>query len=91
MSIRMKESLDRIRAAKAQAVQEMNDYNAGKRDKAPEVDPKSFDVIEKMIYNINGDYEHGRTTIQEGLMSTDVVHLIPKVIEGQLREAAEPE
>ena len=45
MSIRMKESLDRIRAAKAQAVQEMNDYNAGKRDKAPEVDPKSFDVI----------------------------------------------
>ena len=91
MSIRMKESLDRIRAAKAQAVQEMNDYNAGKRDKAPEVDPKSFDVIEKMIYNINGDYEHGRTTIQEGLMSTDVVQLIPKVIEGQLREAAEPE
>lgn len=91
MSIRMMESLERIRAAKAQAIQEMKDFEAGKTKNKPAVNPKSFDVVEKMIYNINGDYDHGRTSIQESLMTTDVVQLIPKVIEGQLREAAEPE
>jgi hypothetical protein len=59
--------------------------------KKPDVAPGAFDLMEKMIRNINGDYSHGRTSIQEGLTSTDVVQLIPKVIEGQLREAAEPE
>jgi hypothetical protein len=47
--------------------------------------------MEKMVLNINGNFDKGRSTIQEGLMSTDVIQLIPKVIEGQLREAAEPE
>lgn len=44
-----------------------------------------------MIRNIYGDYSKGSATIKEALMSTDTVRLIPKVIEGQLREAAEPE
>ena len=91
MSIRLKESLERIAKAKAQAVKEMEDYKAGKTTTKPAVDPKSFDVAEKMILNINGNYDHGRVSIQEGLMSTDIVNMIPKVIEGQLREAAEPE
>lgn len=91
MSIRIQESLNRIREARKQAIQEQADYQAGKRKEAPSVDPKSFDVAERMILNINGDYEHGRTSVQESLTTTDVVKLIPKVIEGQLREAAEPE
>lgn len=91
MSIHLQETLDRIKEAKAQAIQEMEDFKAGKRKEAPEVDPKSFDVAEKMVLNINGIYDRGRTTVSEALMTTDVIQLIPKVIEGQLREAAEPE
>lgn len=55
------------------------------------VKPETFDLMEKMVRNINGDFSKGRTTIREGLTSTDVIQMIPKVIEGQLREAAEPE
>ena len=35
MSIRMMESLERIRAAKAQAAQEMKDFEAGKTKNKP--------------------------------------------------------
>jgi hypothetical protein len=52
---------------------------------------KSLDLMERMIRNVGGDYSNGRASIQEALTSTDTVKLIPKVIEGQLREAAEPE
>ena len=62
-----------------------------KEGKTPEVMPKTFDIMEKMTRNIFGDYSHGRTSISESLTSTDTIRLIPKVIEGQLREAAEPE
>ena len=51
----------------------------------------SIDMAEKMARNLFGDYSQGRTTIQEALTTTDSVKLIPKVIEGKLREAAEPE
>lgn len=96
MSIRLVETLHNIRkyreAAVAQQKQYEADVKAGKDDaKKPSVDPKTFDMMEKMVLNINGNYDKGRMTVQEGLMSTDVVQLIPKVIEGQLREAAEPE
>ena len=47
--------------------------------------------MERMVRNINGDFSKGRTSIRETLTSTDTVTLIPRVIEGQLREAAEPE
>ena len=50
----------------------------------------TFDMIEKMCLNSLGDFSKGRVTVQETLHSTDVVKLIPKVIEGKLREAAEP-
>ena len=91
MSIRLKEALERIAEAKKQAIQEMEDYKNGKTKEAPEVDPKSFDIAEKMVLNINGIYDKGHTSVSEALTSTDVIQLIPKVIEGQLREAAEPE
>lgn len=51
----------------------------------------SLDLIEKMARNLHGDFAKGRASIQEAISSTDTVKLIPKVIEGKLREAAEPE
>jgi len=61
------------------------------RGETPKVSSKTFDLMEKMARNISGDYSMGRASIQEALTSTDTVKMIPKVIEGQLREAAEPE
>ncbi len=57
----------------------------------PKVSAKTFDLMEKMARNISGDYSKGKTSIREALTSTDTIKMIPKVIEGQLREAAEPE
>lgn len=70
---------------------EQQEIESGKTDKRPSVNQKTLDLTEKMIRNIYGDYSKGSATIREALMSTDTVRLIPKVIEGQLREAAEPE
>lgn len=91
MSLRMTEMLNNIAGLKKAAVEQQEAFAAGKTDKAPSVAPATFDMMERMVLNINGDFSKGRTTVQEGLNSTDVVNLIPKVIEGQLREAAEPE
>jgi hypothetical protein len=57
----------------------------------PAVSSSTFNLMEKMTRNVHGDYSMGRTAIQEALTSTDAIKMIPKVIEGQLREAAEPE
>ena len=91
MSIRMQEALASIEKLRTEAKKQAQDFKEGKAKEAPAVDPKTFDLMEKMVLNINGIYDKGRATIQEGLSSTDVISLIPKVIEGQLREAAEPE
>lgn len=91
MSLSMAETLANIEKLRTAAIAQQKEFKEGKTDKAPEVEPKTFDLMEKMVRNINGDYSKGATTIQESLMSTDTVKLIPKVIEGQLREAAEPE
>ncbi len=77
--------------AKATALQQQKEFEENKRKTAPTVKPESFDLVEKMILNSNGDFSKGRVTVQETLSSNDVVKLIPKVIEGQLRQAAEPE
>ena len=66
------------------------DFKEGKGPE-PEVVLETFDLIEKMCLNSYGDFSKGRVTVQETLNSKDTVKLIPKVIEGQLREAAEPE
>ena len=89
--LRLNETLAKIDASRQQALKEMAEYKEGKRKEPPAVNPKSLDLAEKMILNINGVYDKGRVTVQESLTSTDVINLIPKVIEGQLREAAEPE
>jgi hypothetical protein len=57
----------------------------------PQVASATFDLMEKMARNIYGDYSAGRASISEALTTTDTIKMIPKVIEGQLREAAEPE
>ena len=51
----------------------------------------SIEMAEKMARNLFGDYSQGKATIHEALTTTDSVKLMPKVIEGKLREAAEPE
>lgn len=73
------------------AVAQWADYKEGKATVEPKAKVESFDMIEKMLMNSQGDFSKGRVTVQETLTSTDTVKLIPKVIEGQLREAAEPQ
>lgn len=73
------------------AVAQWADYKEGKTIVEPKAKVESFDMIEKMLMNSQGDFSKGRVTVQETLTSTDTVKLIPKVIEGQLREAAEPQ
>lgn len=92
MSVSMTETLNNIAKLREAAIAQKKKFEEGAEGaKAPAVAPETFDLMEKMVRNINGDYSAGRTSIQESLMSTDTIKLIPKVIEGQLREAAEPE
>jgi len=91
MSISLQETLANIQKLREEAKKQAVAFEEGKTKEKPSVDVKTFDLMEKMVLNINGNFDKGRSTIQEGLMSTDVIQLIPKVIEGQLREAAEPE
>lgn len=53
--------------------------------------PETIDLMEKITRNAHGDISKGRASIKEALTTTDTVKLIPKIIEGKLREAAEPE
>lgn len=59
--------------------------------KQPSVKLETLDLMEKMARNFNNDFSKGKCSIREALTSTDSVKLFPKVIEGKLREAAEPE
>lgn len=85
------EALSNVQNLRKAIEQQEKDFESGKTDKRPSVNHETLDLTEKMIRNIYGDYSKGSATIKEALMSTDTVRLIPKVIEGQLREAAEPE
>ena len=92
MSLSMTETLNNIKQLREAAIAQQKDFQEHKEGaKKPAVAPETFDLMEKMVRNIHGDFSAGRTSIQESLMSTDTIKLIPKVIEGQLREAAEPE
>lgn len=86
----IQEMLNQNAKLRESAVQQWSDYKEGKTDKAPSAKIESFDMIEKMCLNSIGDFSKGRVTVRETLASTDTVKLIPKVIEGKLREAAEP-
>lgn len=85
MSIALNETLNKINELRTKA-KEMQESGTN-----PGVDMKTFDLMENMTRNMYGDFSNGRTSIQEALQTTDTVKLIPKVIEGKLREAAEPE
>jgi hypothetical protein len=87
--MRLYERLTEIGKLRAIAEQQTADFAAGKGE-APKMKPATFDLMEKMVRNLHGDYSMGRANIKETLTTTDTVRLIPKVIEGQLREAAEP-
>ena len=76
------ENINKLRTAANEAV---------KAGKTPDVKPETFDLMERMTRNMWGDFSKGRASIQEALTTTDTVSLIPKIIEGKLREAAEPE
>lgn len=91
MSMRLTETLNKIAQGRKLSEAQLKKFKAGEATEKPAVMPNTYDLMEKMVLNINGNYDKGRVSVQESLMSTDVVQLIPKVIEGQLREAAEPE
>lgn len=52
---------------------------------------KALGMYEMAARNLAGDYSKGKINVQESLTTTDSIKMIPKVIEGALREAAEPE
>ena len=87
--MKIQEMLTENNALREAAQAQWADYKAGKGEK-PTAEVSTFDMIEKMCLNSLGDFSKGRVTVQETLHTTDVVKLIPKVIEGKLREAAEP-
>ena len=63
--------------------------NEGRRFK--EIKESAFEGMERAARCAYGDHSHGYVTIKEAITSTDSMKLIPKIVEGQLREAAEPE
>lgn len=88
----LNEMLNHFGELKKAAHDQQEAFLAGKEGaKAPEISEKELSVYESTIRNMRGDYEHGKVTVRETLMSTDAIKLVPKIIEGQLREAAEPE
>lgn len=87
----LQETLHNINSLREAANAQQAAFKAGTLKEEPKVKPGTFDLMEKMTRNIYGDYSKGRASIQETLTTTDTVKLIPRVIEGQLREAAEPE
>lgn len=91
MGIYMTEALQQVTELRNKAVAQQEAYDKGESKNKPSVSPQTFDMMEKMIRNVSGDFSKGRVSVKETIMSTDTVTLIPRVIEGQLREAAEPE
>ena len=85
MSLHLQETLMNLESLRAQVKE------AKENGKKVTLSEASLDLVEKMARNIHGDFSQGRASIQEAISSTDTVKLIPKVIEGKLREAAEPE
>lgn len=83
----LQESLNKIQATRTaydKAVKEAKEKNKAV--------PASinFDLMEKMTRNIFGDFSHGKANLKETLTSADTIKLIPKVIEGKLRESVQP-
>jgi hypothetical protein len=56
-----------------------------------EIKESAFETMERAARSAYGDTSRGYMSVSEAITSTDSMKLIPKVVEGQLREAAEPE
>lgn len=80
----LQEALEKVKVMRQTLDREIQE------NKTPSLDVKTIDLIEKTVRNMNGDFSKGRANLQEALTTTDTIKLIPKVIEGKLREAAEP-
>lgn len=52
---------------------------------------RNLAMYETAARNLVGDFSTGKVNVRESLTTTDAIKMIPKIIEGQLREAAEPE
>ena len=90
MSFQLQETLNKIKQLKeANNVAIRENQEKGTNHKV--IADSTLDLMEKMTRNMYGDVSMGRASIKEALTTTDTVKLIPKVIEGKLREAAEPE
>ena len=85
MAINLMEALNKIEEGRKNA------KLAIKENRKPEKSPETYDKMEKVIRNMYGDYSKGRQNMKEALYTTDVTQLIPNVITGKLREAAEPQ
>jgi hypothetical protein len=88
--MKLNEMLNDIEGLRSSYKTQSEAFKAGKGE-APSIKESAIDLMERMARNAMGDYSKGRASIQEALTTTDAVKLIPKVIEGQLREAAEPQ
>ena len=91
MSVNLIETLNKIEELRSKTKEQEKAFKEGKLEKAPSITTRELDLMEKMTRNLHSDYSKGRASIQETLTTTDAIKLIPKVIEGKLREAAEPE
>ena len=64
------------------------------KNEKPKFNEKEIDLIETIFRNINGDRTKGiknvSQSLREAITSTDVMRLIPKIIEGKVRDGAEP-
>ena len=71
-------------------LKEASDLAVKEKGIQPIATEEGFETMEKMVRNAYGDYSKGSMTIKEAITSTDTIKLIPKVIEGKIREAMEP-
>lgn len=85
MSLNITEMLSNIGAYRSAIEKQVAE---GKVDKSV---LNTINLAEKMVLNFRGDFTKGKATIREAMTTTDSIKLFPKVIEGKLREAAEPE
>lgn len=82
-----------------QKLKEFDDMRAELKEKLEKGEKAKFsekdiNLLEKVYRGLNGDLTMGSDTVsqslKEAITSTDVMKLIPKIIEGKVREGAEP-
>lgn len=83
-NIHLQEALNSLETLREKAIK------AEESGQRVSINPKAIDVTEKVAKNLYGDHSE-RISLQEAMTTTDAMKLIPKVIEGKIREAAEPE